>query len=105
MVYLKTNNIDRHANIDAKKLKNMFMGMNRLPSLSAFYLIMMIALSSQDRRTLLGEQMDGFGVPGGLREDTYLDDLPVPAGEEGDLSSNSGDDCPLSQDVLAGVNK
>jgi hypothetical protein len=101
-VYLKTNNIDKHANIDPKKLRDMLTGECRLFSICVFILIA-LGLSSQDRVTLLGEQMNGFEAPGDLKDGGY--ELTVPAGEEGGLSSNAGGDYALSQDVLAEINE
>ena len=61
-------------------------------------------LSSQDRLTLLGEQMDGFEAPVDPRSAPCGHEFSVPAGEEGELSSNAGGDYALCQDVLAEIN-
>ena len=62
-------------------------------------------LSSQDRVTLLGEQMDGFEPPGNMRNDTHGYEFSIPAGEEGELLSNAGGDYALSQEVLDEINQ
>ena len=102
--YLKTNNIDRRANINPKKLRDMLTGVCHL-FLSAMFRLTRPGLSSQDRVTLLGEQMDGFQGPGDLKNDTGGYEFSVPAGEEGELLSNAGCDYSLSQDVLAEINE
>ena len=63
----------------------------------------MPGLPSQDRMTLLGEQMDGFEAPEDPGDGGY--ELSVPAGEEGELSSHAGDEYALSQDVLDEINE
>ena len=54
---------------------------------------------------LLGEQMDGFEIPGDPKDDTHGYEFSVPAGEEGELFSNAGDDYTLSQDILTEINR
>ena len=66
---------------------------------------MIPGLSSQDRVTLLGEQMDGFEAPGDMRNATHGCEFSVPAGEEGELLSNAGGDYALSQDLLDEINE
>lgn len=103
-LYLKTNNIDRHANIDPKKLRDMLAGRYSFSSASAStFTPIASGLSSQDRTTLLGEQMDGFNAPEISRNDAY--EFSVPAGEEGELLSNAGGDYALSQDILTEINE
>ena len=54
-------------------------------------------LSSQDQTTLLREQMDGFEAPGVSKSGACGYKFSIPAGEEGELLSNTGGDYTLSQ--------